>query len=163
MLRKAVHEIWPFPGDEFAVCMKLIFSYFIASISLSFGEHRHLCCSEGLHSVLLRMQSLALLFSLAVRAPDQSQCELDAVSAAPPRWAENVFLCQQFYRAKANIFLLSETKRYAHPGKRNSSKDLTHCKTFLTDITALNQKDTGKQYFRSVLVYALSPIDFEHC
>lgn len=109
------------------------------------------------------MQSLALLLSLAVRTTDKSQCELDVVSAAPPRWVENVFLCQQFYSTKVNIFLLSETKCSVHLGKLNSSKDLTRCNTFFADITAINQKDTGKHYFPSVLIYALSPINFEHC
>lgn len=38
-------------------------------------------CSETLRSVLSRMQSLALLLSLAVRTTEKSQCELDVVSA----------------------------------------------------------------------------------
>lgn len=139
--------------------MNLVFAW---SLFLSFCKHRLIFCSETLQSVFLRMQSLALLLSLAVRTTDKSQRELDVVSAAPPGWAENVFLCQQFYSTKVSIFLLSETKRSLHLGKLNHSKDLTYCNTFFTDITAIKQKDTGKQYFHSVLIYALSPINFEH-
>lgn len=103
------------------------------------------------------MQSLALQFCLAVRTTYKSQWEVDLVSAAPPR-LKHLFLCQQFYSTEVNIysfFSVSEAKHSVHLQILKISKGLTHSNTFFIVITVINQKDKGKEYFPSALIYAL--------